>query len=224
MLKRKTIIVLILLLTLLISDTKVIAFEEGIAGISKYLDNYTPTYNWTTEVVNLRKEPSIKADVICKINKREKIIVLNNTDYDKWTQVFYNDTIGYIHSNYLRDTELPSLNFSDEEIDLIAKIIWLESRGESDEGEAAVCKVILNRLLSINFSDTIYKVLSDKNQFTTWKYINTAEPTEREYKIIEEVLNGKWDDLLNEEYVFFSKRPYNNKGTIKIGNHYFCKE
>lgn len=224
MLKKKTIIILILLLILLIPNTKVTAFEQGLAGISKYLDNYTPTYNWTTEVVNLRKEPSFKADIICKISKREKVIVINNTDYDKWIQVLYKDTIGYIHSDYLRDTELPSLVFTDEEIEMIAKIMWLESRGESDKGMAAVCRVIINRLLSINFGDTVYKVLSDKNQFTTWKNINTAEPTEREYRIINEVLNGEWDNVLNNKHVYFGQKPYNNKGIIKIGNHYFCEE
>lgn len=224
MLKRKTIIILILLLILLIPNTKVTAFEQGLAGISKYLDNYTPTYNWTTEVVNFREEPSFKASAICKISKREKVVVLNNTDYDKWIQVLYKDIIGYIHSDYLRDTELPSLNFTDEEIEMIAKIMWLESRGEPDKGMAAVCRVIINRLLSINFGDTVYKVLSDKNQFTTWKNINTAEPTEREYRIINEVLNGEWDNVLNNKHVYFGQKPYNNKGIIKIGNHYFCEE
>ena len=224
MLKKKTTIILILLLTLLIPNTKVTAFEQGLAGISKYLDNYIPTYNWTTEVVNFREEPSFKASAICKISKREKVVVLNNTDYDKWIQVLYKDIIGYIHSDYLRDTELPSLNFTDEEIEMIAKIMWLESRGESDKGMAAVCRVIINRLLSINFGDTVYKVLSDKNQFTTWKNINTAEPTEREYRIINEVLNGEWDNVLNNKHVYFGQKPYNNKGIIKIGNHYFCEE
>ena len=49
---------------------------------------------------------------------------------------------------------------------MLAKILWLEARGESDRGEAAVVIVIVNRILSESFSDTMYEVLSDKNQFS----------------------------------------------------------
>lgn len=219
-----TLIGLILLLILLQPVTRVYAFEEGVAGISKILNNNDIKLldMWTTDIVNLREKPTTTSNIITTLDKQIKVQMISSSN--GWSKVIYQDKVGYIYSKYLRDSELPSLEFTDEEIDLIAKIIWLESRGEDDIGEAAVFKVIINRLLSINFSDTIYEVLSDKNQFTTWKHINKAEPTEREYEIIEEVLNGEWDGLLSEEYVYFSRKPYNNKDVIKIGNHYFCKE
>jgi hypothetical protein len=137
--------------------------------------------------------------------------------------VYFDGQIGYVYSKYLRNTELPSLNFTDEEIDLIAKIVWLESRNQSDSGEAAVVLVIRNRILSTAFSDTVYEVLSDTNQFTTWKLIDKASPEEREYEIIEECLLGEWDYLLDEDYFYFSTSPRNDNGTIKIGDHFFCQ-
>ena len=131
--------------------------------------------------------------------------------------------IGYIYSEYLRDTEAPSLDFTDEEIDLLAKIVWLESRGESDLGSACVIRVIINRILSLEFSDTMQQVLSDTNEFSSWKLIDTAKPTEREYEIIDETLrNNEYKKLLTDDTVYFSTSPRNKNIVAKVGNHYFC--
>jgi hypothetical protein len=214
------------------SYTKVkAAVEEGVAGISTKLNDLTDkdikqmlsiTYLWTTtDKVNFRTEDNINSDVILQLDKRSKVQKILSCG--EWTKVYFDGQIGYVYSKYLRNTELPSLNFTDEEIDLIAKIVWLESRNQSDSGEAAVVLVIRNRILSTAFSDTVYEVLSDTNQFTTWKLIDKASPEEREYEIIEECLLGEWDYLLDEDYFYFSTSPRNDNGTIKIGDHYFCQ-
>lgn len=205
------------------------ATEEKVTGIETILDKLNPidikqllnTYQYTTDKVNLRKGNNTNSEVIITVGKREKVEVISSSD--NWTKVKYNENIGYIKSDYLRDTELPSLEFTDEEIDLLAKIIWLESRGESDRGSAGVCIIVINRIMSMEFSDTMLEVLSDDGEFSTWKLLDSAKPTEREYEIIDEVQNGLWDDLLDKNYVYFSTSPRNNNGTIKIGNHYFCK-
>lgn len=205
------------------------SIEQNVAGISTILDKVDPIgikqqldikYQYTTDRVNLRKEASTNSDKLITLDKRTKVQMI--TSSDNWMKVKYEDKIGYIKSEYLRDTELPSLELTDEEIDLLAKIVWLEARGESDEGEAAVVIIVKNRILSTEFSDTMLEVLSDNGEFSTWKLLNTAKPTEREYEIIEEVMNGLWDELLTEDYVYFSTSPRNNHGTIKIGAHYFC--
>ena len=176
---------------------------------------------WTTKRVNLRSEPSTNSDIITTLDKRVKVQKISSSD--KWVKVIYDKKVGYVNKKYLRNTELPSLDFTDEDIDLLAKIIWLESRGESDEGMAAVTTVIINRVLHMKFSDTLYEVLSDKGEFSSWKLLDTAKPKEREYEIIEEVLRGDWKDTLTENHVYFSTKARNSKGTIKIGNHFFCE-
>ena len=40
---------------------------------------------------------------------------------------------------------------TEEEIDLLAKILWVEARGESVEGQKAVVEVIFNRMVSEKF-------------------------------------------------------------------------
>lgn len=192
-----------------------------VAKLEKKIED--PIYNWTTEdKVNLRTKDDINSKIILTLDKRSKVEVISKND--EWVKAKFNDKTGYIYSKYLRDTELPKIDFTPENVDLLAKIVWLESRGESDEGSVAVLYVIENRIMSIDFKDTLYGVLSEPGQFTSWKLINTAKPTEREYELIEEWINGSWSGLLDNEYVYFSTSPRNNHGTVKIGNHFFCKQ
>lgn len=115
-----------------------------------------------------------------------------------------------------------NISLSQDEINLLANIVWLESRGESEIGQKAVCEVILNRMKHTNFEGTLYEILSARNQFSSWGSRNNAHPTDETYKIVKQVLNGK-TQILSKDYVYFSTSPRNNKGTVKIGNHYFCK-
>ncbi|GAB6273180.1 MAG: hypothetical protein STSR0004_00430 [Peptococcaceae bacterium] len=62
-------------------------------------------------------------------------------------------------------TFLPS-PISPEEFRLLAKIIYAEARGESFLGQVAVGAVVLNRVKSNLFPDTIPEVIRQKNSYT----------------------------------------------------------
>lgn len=118
------------------------------------------------------------------------------------------------------------ISLSKSEIDLLAKIVYLESGGESDKGQQAVVEVIFNRMYEKgNFPDTLQGVLSQRAgkgyQFVTWVNRNKAKPTERVYENIYKVLEGK-TSILPYKTVFFSRGAYNNKIQIRIGGHVFC--
>jgi spore germination cell wall hydrolase CwlJ-like protein len=115
-----------------------------------------------------------------------------------------------------------NISLSHEEIDLLAKIVWIECRGESDKGQQAVIEVIFNRMIHESFNGTLYEVLSKKRQFSSWKSRNKAEPTDKEYKNIYIVLNGE-SEILDLDTVYFSTSPRNKNITIHIGGHYFCR-
>lgn len=113
---------------------------------------------------------------------------------------------------------------SDYERDLVARILALEAQGEPYEGERAVVEVILNRVLSPEWPDTIYDVLSQRGQFAAWKYLDHPynTPTVSEYQLIEDtVLAGP--EILPEGYVYFATSKVNGSGFIRIKNHYFSK-
>lgn len=115
------------------------------------------------------------------------------------------------------------IELTEEEIDLLAKIVWVEARGESEKGQRAVVEVVFNRMVSDLFPDTLYDVLSQKKptQFSSWKHREKAKPTEKEYNSIYEVLNGN-SNILREDTLYFATKKLKSKLDVKIGGHYFC--
>lgn len=57
----------------------------------------------------------------------------------------------------------------DGDIKRMAAIIWCEARGESYEGQVAVGTVVMNRVESPRFPNTIEDVISQKGQFSPYK-------------------------------------------------------
>lgn len=116
-----------------------------------------------------------------------------------------------------------NISLTEDEIDLLARIVWLESRGESQQGQEAVVEVIFNRMASEKYPNTLYDVLSQKNpvQFCSWKNRDMAKPTEKEYQSIKQVLNGN-TNILRNDTLYFSTEPLTSKLDVKIGGHSFC--
>lgn len=112
---------------------------------------------------------------------------------------------------------------NEEEIELLAKIVYLEARGECVEGQEAVVEVVLNRMASDLYPDTLYEVLSQKNpvQFSSWKNRSKAMPTEKEYQSVYNVLNGN-TNLLRDDTLYFSTFMMTSNLDVQIENHYFC--
>ncbi len=63
-------------------------------------------------------------------------------------------------------TTRSAVTLSDEDINLMAAVIYLESGSESYDGQLAVANVIINRLLSGAYGSTIYDVVYAPYQFT----------------------------------------------------------
>ena len=110
------------------------------------------------------------------------------------------------------------VTLTEEEIDVLAKILWLEARGEDDIGQQLVVITVLNRMQDGRFGDGLTGVLSAPGQFSTWQSRDSAKPTPREYNNILAVLHGQVDSG-----IYFARFLYfNNAGNgVKIGGHYF---
>ena len=115
------------------------------------------------------------------------------------------------------------ITLTESEIELLARIVWLEACGESEEGQKAVVEVIFNRIASDLFPNTLYEVLSQKNpvQFCSWKNRDSAQPTEKEYESIRQVLYGN-TKILRDDTVYFSRKPLTANVDVRIGGHSFC--
>ncbi|NLX64967.1 MAG: spore cortex-lytic enzyme [Clostridiaceae bacterium] len=113
-------------------------------------------------------------------------------------------------------------------IDLLARLIHGEARGEPYEGMVAVGAVVLNRVADSRFPNTIAGVIYQKGAFdvVTDGQINLP-PNDTAYKAARDALNG-WDPTYGCIYYYnpataTSKWIWSRPIVVKIGNHNFCK-
>lgn len=61
--------------------------------------------------------------------------------------------------------DVSQVSFTEEDVTMLANLIYCEARGESYEGKLAVGSVVVNRILSSKYPDTMAGVIYQKNQF-----------------------------------------------------------
>lgn len=110
---------------------------------------------------------------------------------------------------------------------LLAKCVYAESRGEPYQGQVAVAAVILNRVKSASFPNTISGVIYQPYAFSSVNdgQIN-LEPNSTAYSAAQDALNG-WDPTYGCLYFYnastsTSKWIYSRKTVVTIGKHVFA--
>lgn len=119
---------------------------------------------------------------------------------------------------------------SESDVQLMARAINGEARGEPYEGQVAVGAVILNRVKDSNFPNTISGVIYESGAFTavTDGQINVPiKEGSTVLKAARDALNG-WDPTGGAIYYYNPDTATNkwiwSRPTIKvIGKHKFCK-
>lgn len=120
----------------------------------------------------------------------------------------------------VREGRYPAL--TDRERELIARVVYLEARGEPAEGQQAVAEVILNRVAAENFPDSVESVVHQKGQFATAERIEEAAPGEAQYKAVDDAIYG--EPVLPADVVYFSREGENDHVWGTIGGHVFCHQ
>lgn len=113
-------------------------------------------------------------------------------------------------------------------VNLLAHLIYGEARGEPYIGQVAVGAVIMNRVKSSSFPNTISGVIYQKGAFDAVSdgQINMS-PDSAAKKAAQDAING-WDPSYGAIY-YFNPATATNKWiwsrplTVTIGKHRFCK-
>ena len=116
------------------------------------------------------------------------------------------------------------------DIQLLARAINGEARGENYEGQVAVGAVILNRVKHPDFPNTIAGVIYEPGAFTAVSDGQINHPISEDstvYKAARDAMNG-WDPTNGCVYYFNPNTATNkwiwSKNIVKtIGKHHFCK-
>ena len=113
-------------------------------------------------------------------------------------------------------------------VNLLARLVHGEARGEPYTGQVAVAAVVLNRVKSSNFPNTISGVIYQSGAFTAVSdgQINLT-PNSTSTKAAQDALNG-WDPSYGAIYYFnpstaTNKWIWSRPVTVTIGKHRFCK-
>ncbi len=141
--------------------------------------------------LKVRKEPSLEAGVYGVLPKGDEVEVLSVGE-DGWACIDYEGSDGYVYTEYItiefkidagetmeaiKEREAAEaeakrhVNYGEYTTDadttlLLAALIQCEAGGESYEGQLAVGAVVMNRVRSAAYPDTIHGVIYASGQFT----------------------------------------------------------
>lgn len=119
-------------------------------------------------------------------------------------------------------------SYSEADIQLLARLIYGEARGESYVGQVAVGAVVMNRIKSSSFPNTMSGVIYQRYAFTAVDdgQINLT-PNETARKAALDAING-WDPSYGAIYYYnpataTSSWIFSRTTTVTIGRHVFAK-
>lgn len=121
-----------------------------------------------------------------------------------------------------------STNSNSNNVNLLSHLIYGEARGESYVGQVAVGAVVMNRVKSSSFPNTIAGVIYQAGAFDAVSdgQINMS-PDSTAIKAAQDAING-WDPSYGAIYYFnpntaTNKWIWSRPHTVTIGKHRFCK-
>ena len=122
----------------------------------------------------------------------------------------------------------PSSSSNSSNVNLLARLIYGEARGEPYTGQVAVGAVVMNRVKSSSFPNTISGVIYQSGAFDAVSdgQINLT-PDATAKKAAQDAING-WDPSYGAIYYFnpstaTNKWIWSRPMTVTIGRHRFCK-
>ncbi|MED1791720.1 cell wall hydrolase [Brevibacillus nitrificans] len=117
---------------------------------------------------------------------------------------------------------------SERDMELLARLVYAESRGEPYEGQVAIAAVVLNRVASSEFPNSVREVIFAPNAFSPVNGDHLSQKTnESARKAVQDAVNGK-DPTKGSLYFFnpdtaTSKWIWSRPQTVVIGNHRFAR-
>lgn len=217
----------------------VIELQARLQYIGYYKGNIDGIFGYGTywALRNFQSDYGLKIDGVAGNDTKKKLV--NNTDYDKgWVMEQINNGRRFTYYGGVpldqqvqqgtknSQVQLPG-KYSEQDLQLMANAVYGEARGEPYEGQVAVAAVILNRLESNEFPNTISEIIFQPRAFTAvadgqiW-----LEPNDRAKQAVLDAMNG-WDPSENALYYFnpqtaTSEWIWTRPQIKQIGEHIFC--
>lgn len=155
--------------------------------------------------------------------------------YDMARHEYFSMITSNAVTRFQRDFGLPTTGIAGprtlamlENIEMMARIVHGEARGEHYLGQVAVAAVVLNRVEAEGFPDTIQQVILQRNAFTA---VHDGQfslvPTKGSYEAVREAWGGA--DPTGGAVYYYNPAGvtdswiYSRTVLTKIGRHYFAE-
>jgi N-acetylmuramoyl-L-alanine amidase len=170
-----------------------------------------------------------KGDTLFLIARKFGVSVNDLKRYNNfWRNTVYPGQVLKIPARSSRPAVTVSRGVSSRDLDLLARAVYSEGRGEIYEGQVAIAAVILNRLKHPDFPKSIAGIIYQPGAFSAVDdgQIN-LKPDGTAYKAAQDALKG-WDPTDGAIYYWnpakaTSKWIWSRPITKRIGNHVFAK-
>ena len=146
---------------------------------------------------------------------------------ETYTALGMNDSVKVLEDDKKNNQSSNNSNYTNSDLYLLAKCIYAEARGESYTGQVAVGAVVLNRVASSQFPNTISGVIYQRHAFTAVSdgQIN-LEPDKTAMNAASDAMNG-WDPTYGCLYYYnpavaTSSWIFNRQTVTTIGKHVFA--
>ena len=113
------------------------------------------------------------------------------------------------------------INITTEQLELLERCVMAEGGGESYECQKAIACVIINRVLSEDFPNTVDRVIKQEGQFSTWPTrIEKVVPTNEVKQAVREALTTA---CIPEDVLYFRADRYHGWASnyCRLDNTYF---
>lgn len=138
-----------------------------------------------------------------------------------------NDSVRVLENDKKNGGNSAGSNYTSSDLYLLAKCIYAEARGESYTGQVAVGAVVLNRVASSQFPNTVSGVIYQRHAFTAVSdgQIN-LEPDKTAMNAAQDAMNG-WDPTYGCLYYYnpavaTSSWIFGRQTVTTIGKHVFA--
>ena len=162
-----------------------------------------PKILYTSTIVNFRADASTDSEIIEILAAARQVMVTATKGNFSYCTV--GDKTGYIANEYLQEQ-----NYTDADLRLVSSIIWAEAGNQCIAGMQAVGIVVMNRVQSDLFPNSVSEVIYQPNQFSpTLNGAYTKALLKYDNKTIpDEVIAAARYALSGNKTVYYNNRTY----------------
>lgn len=189
-------------------------YEDSKLAVVKSGENYTSFQATTNLVIVNNQDNRIQNETIIRDGRTYVPMEALKTYFG--VEYAYDQKMGHVtiknETIKLDPTEIRKVSFTEDDVYLLAKIVEIEARGGSIDKKTAVANVVLNRVASPRFPNTISEVIYQRGQFPpahTARFVNLV-PSENSLIAARRALMGV---EVAKDCLFFNNRPFSSKAS-----------